>query len=368
MRILYDHQIFTQQTHGGISRYFCELIKNSSGYSDYEAEVALRRSNNEYIHDLLKNDIKYLFSNRNIRGKAKILNHINKKFSLQALKQGNYDVFHPTYFDDYHLDYLDHKPLVITIYDTIDEIFQDNSPFQNQLIRIKKKLAKRADKILTISESSKNDIIQFTGVEPDKVVVSYLGCSTHNAADQLRIDTVLPDKYILYVGNRTRYKNFQGFITETAKILSQKKDLYVVCAGGGSFSESEKAILHELKVYSKVIQFPVNDAELYFLYENAEVFVFPTLYEGFGIPVLESFHCRCPAVISNVSSLPEVGGDGAMYFNPDEKGTLETALNEVLSSESLKKDLVKKGTEQLRQFSWKKNAEETIALYRSVCR
>jgi glycosyltransferase involved in cell wall biosynthesis len=121
-----------------------------------------------------------------------------------------------------------------------------------------------------------------------------------------------------------------------------------------------------LNIINQLFQYSVDDELLAYLYQNAICFVFPSLYEGFGIPILESFACKCPAVISNSSSLPEVGGNAVIYFNPNSKQDIYEKVNKIVYDENLRKEMVTKGLKQLEKFSWQKTSEETFNLYRSV--
>ena len=134
MKILFDHQIFTSKTHGGISRYFYELISNLNNFKNYEAEVALLLSNNHFISNKKITKHIDIFSNKKIWKKKKFFNYINRLNSILKLKQQNFDIFHPTYYDTYFLKYIGKKPFVLTVYDMIHEKFSDMIPKSDKII------------------------------------------------------------------------------------------------------------------------------------------------------------------------------------------------------------------------------------------
>ncbi|MGJ0342973.1 glycosyltransferase family 4 protein [Aliarcobacter cryaerophilus] len=365
MKILYDHQIFTSQKYGGISRYFYELVRELDNISEVQYEIPLLVSNNHYISD--KRFVNYinLLPNKQFRGKHRIFKLLNKPNNIWKLKQQKFDVFHPTYYDPYFLKYLGNKPFVLTVYDMIHEKFSDMFSSTDKTTEQKRLLVEKATKIIAISESTKKDLIELFGTDESKIEVVYLGNSMFPKAD-IKLGFEIPKKYLLFVGGRGAYKNFERFIKSVSELLNQDKELFVLCTGGGKFSSSESQLLNELEISKQVLQFNLDDDSLAYFYKNALAFIFPSLYEGFGIPVLESFACGCPLLCSNVSSLPEVAGDAACYFDPYSEESIKNAVSRVLNDSNFRKELINKGYEQLKEFSWKKTAEETKKIYESV--
>jgi len=365
MKILYDYQIFQLQQYGGISRYFVELAKNYNDDINIEISLSAKISNNEYLlNNRIKHNrvipLKYIF-----KKKYAIENMVNSLFTRYKLTTNSIDLFHPTYYNPYFLDYIGDTPFVLTIYDMIHEKFS-NMFSPNDLTSVNKKLlANRASKIIAISESTKKDIISILGIKSSKIDVVYLGNSMLPSIEPIKLKNI-PNKYILFVGNRGTYKNFYRFIYAIFPLLQKDASLYLICAGGKTFSEDEKKIFFNLGIDNKVYQLNTDDQTLAQLYKQALIFVFPSLYEGFGIPILEAFACKCPIVCSNTSSLPEVAGDAAVYFDPMDNNSILTAISNVLNSNELRKELVLKGTERLSFFSWEKTSKETKKVYESI--
>jgi glycosyltransferase involved in cell wall biosynthesis len=186
--------------------------------------------------------------------------------------------------------------------------------------------------------------------------VIYLGFS-----DKIVTEHKAKEKYLLFTGNRGGYKNFDLFIKAVAPLL-KKYDLRLICTAR-PFDKKETDLIEYLDIGNSVICRLVSEEELIALYARATAFVFPSLYEGFGIPVLEAFAAGCPAILSNTSSLPEVGGNGAVYFDPYSIDDIRTAIERVITSETLQKELIEKGKEQVKNFSWEKCARETMNVY-----
>jgi glycosyltransferase involved in cell wall biosynthesis len=371
MQVLYDHQIFESQNIGGISRYFTELIRHNPS-----ANISLKYSDNIYLGDecfkkynlLSKNHESTSFLNflpgYNFRGKRRLFNYYNRfilrnksniELSKESLRISDFDVFHPTYYDPYFLPYLSGKPFVLTVHDMIHEIFPDYF-VGDETAQNKQKLICGANRINVNSETTKNDLLKFYPIVESKIKVIYHAFSVKTAAE--------PDDkedYLLFTGSRGAYKNFDMFIKAVALLL-KKYDLRLICTGR-PFDKEEIDLLEHLDIRNRVICCLVSDEELISLYAKAIAFVFPSLYEGFGIPVLEAFAAGCPAVLSNTSSLPEIGGTGAAYFDPYSVDDMRTVIEKVITSETLQNELIKNGKEQCKKFSWEKCAKETMDVY-----
>lgn len=403
MKILYDHQIFTLQNYGGISRYFCELMEQLSFYPDVELTLALYKSRNENLRKLCS--LNQDWSNRLTYGEQRLsviqkvkhagypvlrkiaylgfpviqkvmsidaLNRlqINQRESVRMLDKQDFDIFHPTYYDPYFMKSLEKKPFVLTVHDMIHEIYPDFFSPYDRTKEGKKQLIENASSIIAISESTKRDILKLFHVDPDLIHVIYHGSPFENAittsADIPLNALPLNKPYVLYVGSRQGYKNFIFFISVMAELLEKNEDLHVCCAGGGPFTPSELKLLSRLNISSKVYFVKPDDQIMKRLYENAEAFIFPSLYEGFGLPILEAFSCGCPAILSDSSSLPEIGGDAASYFEPSDPESLIQSIEVVLTDSHYRDQCIKKGFERLKLFSWEKTAQDTKNVYESL--
>jgi glycosyltransferase involved in cell wall biosynthesis len=293
------------------------------------------------------------------------------EISIKQLIKQDFDIFHPTYYEPYFLKYLRKKPYILTVYDMIHERFpQYFKPGDKTRMR-KKHLIENAGAVIAISENTKQDILQFNNIDPDLVQVTHLGNPFDHQEISRRTDAsedpVISKKpYLLFVGGRPAYKNFNFFIESVAETVRKNEELHVICAGSLPFSQKERKALEKMKIAKKVHHVKINDRILKRLYENARAFVFPSLYEGFGLPILEAFSSGCPVILSNSSSFPEIGGDAALYFEPDNRDSIIRAVEKVLFHERCREDLMQRGAERAKLFSWEKTASMTKNVYGSV--
>lgn len=365
MRILYDHQIFSSQVFGGISRYFYELMRCYDGTAGITFELALCRSNNSYLQAADFARPKTFFKGRRFVGKTTLLNALNGYKSRQSLLKGDFDLFHPTYYHPYFLKYLGRKPYVVTVYDMVHELYPETFPVADRTREWKKITIGNATRIIAISESTRQDLARLYDLDENRVEVVHLAASLRGDG-VLPASIQLPERYLLFVGQRGGYKNFRFFVSELARFMHDMPDLRLVCAGGGEFTREEESLFENLKVTGKVLQLAVSDELLATLYSNALAFVFPSLYEGFGIPILEAFACGCPVLTSNRSSLPEVAGDAALYIDPEDAVSLKQQLERIVSDGALRDELKARGSARVTEFSWERAARETKAVYESV--
>ena len=371
MKILFDSQIFAAQKYGGISRYFCMLMGQFDS-KNVRYDLPAMYTSNYYLNDLMvRNPGRFRINNLPNRYAGGIFqryaNYRNGKENLRAISRGDFDIFHPTYYNPYFLPHLGDKPFVVTVYDMIHEIFPEYFPLDDQVIAWKQQLLSRASRIIAISANTKKDILKFYDVDEKKIEVVYLGNSLQGIDDAgSNTGDRLPEKYLLFVGDRSLYKNFYLFAEAVAPLVKTDPGLRLVCVGGRPFSGQENVFFRYHGLDGKVDYQQVNDTTLAGLYRGAIAFVYPSLYEGFGIPVLEAFSCDCPAILSNTSSLPEVGGDAAAYFDPKDASSIRETVCRVVCDGGLREKMIARGRERLTGFSWEKCADETLSVYHSL--
>ncbi len=366
MKVLYDHQCFVQQQYGGVSRYHYQLIKELSKLENIEAKLSLKYSNNFYINEDKSFWVKKFFPNNNFYFKRTILDYINRISTNQIMQKGDYDLFHPTYFNPYFLNHLNNKPFVLTVYDSIHEKYPEIINSIDKTLEHKKLLLSKANLIIAISESTKNDLIKLYSIPAEKIEVTYLAASINKSQASTNQKKNLPEKYILFVGNRDFYKNFNNFILAVEPLLKEHKDLLLICAGGSLFTNEEIKFFSSKELENKILHQAADDITLATLYSNALAFIFPTLYEGFGIPALEAMNCDCPVVLSNTSSLPEVGGDAAIYFDPNNADDMREKIESVIVNKDLRENLILKVKIQRQKFSFEKTAIKTLEVYKRL--
>lgn len=361
IRVLYDYQTFHTQRFGGISRYFYELMTRATAVLP---QVALRCSMNQYIrhydgsgHLYVPKTLFKVFEG--------VFRKLNRNGSLSVIGKGNYDVFHPTYYNPYFLETLDGKPFVLTIHDMTHERFPQYFG-ERDLTKVHKRLlAEHATRIIAISESTKRDIVDILGIDEAKIDVIYHGLGTVPVASGCPAE--LRDcRYVLYVGERRRYKNFEATARAFARLVAEDADLQLVMTGR-SLAESERKLFAELGISANVkVYTDVSDDVLMQLYHNARLFVYPSLYEGFGIPILEAFSQDCPVVLSKASCFPEVAGDAAVYFAAESVEEQAESMRKVLADDDLRAELIAKGRQRLSLFTWEETVRRTEETYRKA--
>lgn len=363
MKILFDHQAFSNQKYGGISRYFANLHYGLNVGAGVESKLGLLVTHNAYIN---KNSLPGGGLFESLIKKQSRRNKYNKWYCRHLLKQGNYDVFHPTYYNPYFLGSLK-KPFVVTVHDMIHELYPHYFAAQDSLTAgYKAEVINRADHIIAISECTKRDLQKFYPISDNKITVVHHGYKMGNNIPA----TPKPeggDKYVLFVGDRVGYKNFELFVKAAAPLLL-KYNLQLICTGGGGFTKAEQGLFNDVNITDRVKQISSGDTELAALYANAEAFIYPSLYEGFGLPVLEAFYNNCPVIMSNTSSLPEVGGDAAQYFDPLSRQSMAAAIEAVINNKTLQSELKIKGKQRLKLFDFENTLMQTINVYKRVMR
>ena len=251
---------------------------------------------------------------------------------------------------------------MITVHDMIHELFPGDFAPEDPTSHRKRELCHRAARIIAVSETTKNDLRKYFGIDPERIDVVYHGVSVSPEERLEPIAARLPRKFLLFVGKRSGYKNFSFLVSSIADLFRQDRHLQLICTGE-PFSAGERALLRRLSITGSVMHVPASDRQLALLYRQAAAFVFPSLYEGFGMPILEAFACRCPVVLSNTAAMREVAGDAAQFFESGSSSDLVSVVSRVLADESLRQNLIQRGNRRATQFSWQKAAAETAAVY-----
>jgi len=370
MKVLLDYFIFDGTTAGGIYRYFYHLIEQSKKMP--ELEYILGCLFGESVDG--KNELGLIpktFPRSTHTGlnqtTRELTRAVNILYSLSKMSFSKYDILHPTYATLYFPMVTNRikTPLAFTVYDMIPELFPEYRTKSKTQSRKKRYLCEKADILFAISEQTKTDLINTFGIAPEKVKVTYLAGGFMTNVVQEDLKSRLPSKYILFIGWRKGYKNFERFFRAILPLLQNDLELNLVCTGPG-FNEHEKHLFQSHFMESRVWHHFANDDEFYTLYHGAEAFIFPSLYEGFGIPVLEAFSCECPAIVSHSSSLIEVGGEAVEYFDPHSEESIRNSVQRVIYNPDLKTTLKQKGIERLKLFNWQKTAQATYEGYCSI--
>lgn len=267
------------------------------------------------------------------------------------------------------------KKSVVTLHDTNFMYYPETDTWfmRNYLYWSYRYIARTAWRVIAISESTKQDIIKFFHIEPERIAVVPHGydASDHNFELSALPETIrsqLPEKYILFLSTLQPRKNLPGLIDVFAELKQEHPELphklVVVGRPGWKFDE----ILRKIEDNKDIVVYlgHVSDEDRWPLYRNASLFISATFYEGFGMWILEAFEASVPVAVSQTSSLPEVGGQAALYFDPHDKNQIKKAMQDILFDQALSDRLVASGRQQLKQFSWERTARETLTVFKQA--
>lgn len=361
-KVFIDHQKFTTQRFGGISRYFANIVNQLKADNDFSCLLGVQISPNEYIKEEELKFNKGLWSSL-INNKYKDFSYdVNRRYCISLLKKNEFDLFHPTYYDTYFVDYLK-KPMVTTVHDMTYERLPEYFWAHDPLTYEKRINMEKADKIIAISETTKKDILRYSHISADKIVVIYHGIDNEKPA-QTRKVTGLPEDYILFVGDRSGYKNYYLFIRAFSRLVKKHPKMKLVLTGGGKPGIIEKEYVEHLGLTDAVIHINVDDEELNYVYKNARLFVYPSLNEGFGLPILEAFKAACPMLLSDTECFREIAADAAGFFSSLDEDDLLVQMEELIQDEERRRHLIEKGLLRLKDFPIEKSINQTLALYK----
>jgi len=370
MRVMFDPQIFCHQRFGGISRYVCNIALEMHGMLGVTPQISAPLHFNEYLDQLPHS----LVRGRRVRwleGLTALAYGMSVLPGKLAARNFKPDILHNTY-------YFPIKPpsgaySLLTVYDMIHEKYPRYFAASPFISRIKAASVAAADHVICISESTRRDLLATYDISEDRVSVTHLGFDplasllTDEPSSNFKLRALGADApYLLYVGSRVNYKNFQGLLDAYADSASLRDNFFLLCFGGGDITGAERAGISKAGVEGRVRFLRGSDAVLAACYAHASLFVCPSFYEGFGIPVLEAMSLDCPVACSNSSSLPEVVGEAARLFDPADRDSIRSALESVLGSPSIATALKERGRIRRQLFSWRSCADNTVDIYRRV--
>lgn len=363
MKVFYDGQIYDYQTTGGISRYFANIISRLPA-NFYPTLTSSYRSSklNQPTHPNLKLiEYKHFRPNR-------LSKRVKPYYFRGATAFKTFDLIHPTYYSQLSgREFNGYRyPIVLTVHDMIHELFSSRIDPKGETAEAKRKAVLAAQAIICVSQSTKNDLLALYPSLEEKISVTYLA-SELNVNLAYGAETTPSRPYYFYIGSRdTSYKNFEGLLLAFSKVVSVNQEL-ALCVVGSPFNQSELELIVELKLTKFIEHYGyANDSQLAKLYRCSLGFVYPSLYEGFGIPPLEAMSCGTPVIASNSSSIPEVVGDAGLLFNPKSREDLADHLLFLADHPAERDRLIAKGFERTKLFGWDKTAKQTLEVYQSV--
>jgi len=355
-----DEQIFAIQQYGGISRLFYELAKQFITTPNLEVELLPISAPivNKYVLDNpdLTSELRVRPAKNSIRALANYFSHRTDARGAQ--------IIHNTFYLPHGLTKRKGAKRVVTIHDMIPELLPKTRR-RLDLLTMKRRYVLQADHIICVSAATRGDLVRLYPeiTAPISVV--------HHGVDPVFTPNIpkwsdLPERYILFVGNRDQYKDADILMKAFAFISKDFPNTTLLFVGGGAFTSKESKLMQTLGIAQQVTQRSLPDAEMSSAYCNAIFTVFPSRFEGFGLPALESMASGTATILANATSLPEVGGDAALYFESGNVADLAEKMLTLYTDENLRTQLGNAGILQAKGFSWAKCAAETAAVYQST--
>jgi glycosyltransferase involved in cell wall biosynthesis len=363
MRIAYDYQTFTLQSYGGISRYFTKLADELTKM-DQDVRIFSPIHRNNYALDLPDGVVRGRYVRRFPPKSIDLIKKVNQLLATRSINKWKPNIVHETYYSS--ISVAPHAcPIVVTVHDMIHELFPENFAITDNTTFEKFQAIHRADIVICVSENTKKDLIGIAGIQEEKIRVIHHGFDGFRDCIMRSKIAVIEKPYLLYVGNRSGYKNFSEMLKAISYAHKLKRDFNIIAFGGPEFSPSEVSLISSLGFSTGQVKHQSgSDDELGALYRGARAFIYPSLYEGFGIPTLEAMAHECPVVSSNSSSLPEIVGLAGQYFSPRDADEMRHAIETVVYSDERVAELRQAGLSQISKFSWEKCARETLNIYR----
>lgn len=363
MRVLIDDQAFVRHGRSGITRYFTELIREfrCDGALNTTAITPYRYVANAHISDMAPRRYTRVPLPPPARTAAfRALNRRSRRDWNVAV-----DVIHHTLYASDALAQTPGTPRVCTVYDFILERFPDLFPDAGPLVAEKQPYLEQCDGLLCISQTTYRDLRRFHPALDKPIEVTPLGVAESFFRPHERSVRGIPESYVLHVGNRHKHKNARLLFGAFARIAPAHPDLQLVLCGNGLHA-AERAELAELGILGRTHCLRVSDEDLPAVYHRAAAFVFPSRYEGYGLPVAEAMASGCPVLAADTPAVTEVADGAALIFGPDDEDGLADSLTRVLGDAALRERLIDAGRQRARALSWRRTAVATTQAYRRV--
>lgn len=357
---MYDGEAFLRHARSGITRYLAELIGEFDAdptlgvtpVTPYKwvASRHLAERDRRFIEIPLPRSIRF-----------PVLRALNAR-RLRQVEPA--DIVHHSLYEPEAFEHSPGRRHITTVYDFIVQRFPHMLPPGDDHIARHAEVIRRADAVICISETTREDLHRFHPDYDRPVFTVPLGVSASYFDPTPTKLPHLPEKYVLYVGNRTAHKNIDFLLEAYAEIVARYPDVHLVMVGARNATESDR--LSELGIEQTTLRLRVSDEVLPWIYRKASVLMYGSLWEGFGLPVVEAMASGCPVVIADIGALTEVGGDAALVFESHDRATIVDHLDRVLTDEAESERLRRAGLERARLFTWRNTAELTAKVYEQV--
>lgn len=364
LRVGFDDQIFQAQRRGGISKYFVELVTRLPSYG-VEPVILSRDTRNLHLAESGLVPLarprgrlteRAEWASWRLFGRPRTTPH-----PLPTMDVLHHTFTHPAYLRAWR------GPRVVTVFDMTPELFPELFKLGNPHFA-KRRYTKESDAVIAISQSTADDMFRLYGDEGLRGKTEVIPFGVSERFFERGLDVMdLPASYLLFVGVRSGYKDFGTALEAFRRLAEEDPDLSLVVVGGGPFDSHEQAAVRATGHAGRVVKLQPSDDEMPEVYRRAAMFVFPSYYEGFGLPTLESLAAGTPTVLADASCSREVGGDAAYYFRPRDVDELVVRLREAMSVAG-RETVRAAGPAHAREFGWDRVALATADLYRVIAR
>jgi glycosyltransferase involved in cell wall biosynthesis len=361
MKVLFDYAAFVLQARGGVSRVSFELFSHLTQLPELDCKLFAGFHCNKYLHEASRQ------LKRHIWGiylpswlvRPRVFLPLNRYLFRLYAKIFSPDICHLTYFDTPIVP--ENTKVIVTVHDLIQELFPGMFRKDDPEADWKRNAISRSDALICISENTKKDVEQYFAPKEKPTAVIYHG----NISPRQDLEPFNPEyPYLFYVGNRRfDYKNF-SIILEALACDQIDSSMHLICFGGGGLTDSEIEHIRDLNLESRVHQCSGDDDLLSSYYAGAHCLVYPSTYEGFGLPPIEAMAHGCPVVSSNAPPMPEIIGDAGLYFNPIDAVDLCHKLNAL--NQAKRTHLIGIANKHVKQYDWGRTAEQVKDFYESL--
>jgi glycosyltransferase involved in cell wall biosynthesis len=363
VRPVFSCDIFASQGIGGVTRYFAELHR---AFRELGVESVVLAP--LFLSAFLESSVGVVGvgipDRLRVRGAPRLarrLGHLAQGPALALLRRGGQRiVFHPTYYSAVAPSL--GVATAVTVYDMIHERYPGQFPNGKRLSAQKARWIEKADVVLAISQHTKDEIVDMLGVDPARIFVSKLG-TTRVEPDAATLEAIAGYPFLLYVGQRSGYKNFEALVSALGRSRAAQEGIGLVAFGGGSPTAREERVIADAGLSDLVRFVTGNDRVLAAHYASAVGLVYPSLAEGFGLPLLEAMSHGCAVVAATAASIPEVVGEAALLFDGSDGDAIRDAIDMLIGSADQRQRLSAAGKERAALFSWEATADLTLTAY-----
>ncbi len=362
-RVRFSPDIFRIERFGGVSRYYIELYRGLQARG-HPCSIDAPLHINAYLggdgstRSVGGIDVEWF---RPIRLRQALTKAVDTSWESLARRRSAGDGID-------HLTYFRRRPpevprLVTTVYDMVHERIPGTAGPRDHTIEAKRATCEAASLVLAISDRTRTDLLERYRLDPDRVVTTHLG--VRRIEPRVDVPWIDGSPFVLYVGGRKGYKNFLAFARALARVPAAA-ECRLVCFGGGPFDAEELQVLADRRLAGRTRQVSGDDATLAAAYGAASALIYPSLYEGFGLPPLEAMVHGCPVAAADAGSVPEIVGPAAALFDPEDEDAMAHVIEQVLVDDELRRRLVDAGHDRAVRFTWEAMVDATLGAYRRV--